>query len=59
VGAGIALAIAYYVAAASGFVIRLAPLYAGFILLGTIATCMGAGLLALRRVETADPAELM
>jgi putative ABC transport system permease protein len=54
----VALAICMYISRQSGFTVWLAPAYGAMVFIVTMATCVGAGLVAVRRVIAADPAEL-
>jgi putative ABC transport system permease protein len=52
------LAVCLYITRTSGFVVGVSPLQSAAILAVTLGACIGAGLLAFRRVVTTDPAEL-
>lgn len=57
-GITISWAIYRYTAATTGYTMNLTLQSAGAVLLATIAMCLAAGLLAMRRLRRADPAEL-
>lgn len=57
-GSVVALAICLYIARRSGFAVWLSPTYGAVVFIVTMAACAGAGLVAVRRVIAADPADL-
>jgi putative ABC transport system permease protein len=58
VGLGLGIVLCLYITRSSGFEVLVAPLHGALVCALTIIACIGAGLVAVRQVIVADPAEL-